>query len=148
MLLVKMMVLMKMMVNIAMNDGDTRRLIFQLYWNIEDVFCACSIFLLFTRIKQWAIFKCWRQTGHLCLKGFYWEKEVKYMWTPDDKGRKKTENAKKQLPQRPCTYLDRQTLVPRRVEVETSVMIIIIIIITTSILIITLLLMMMMRMAG
>ena len=52
MLLVKMMVLMKMMVNIAMNDGDTRRLIYQLYWNIEDVFCACSIFLLFTRIKQ------------------------------------------------------------------------------------------------
>ena len=44
MLLVKMMVLMKMMVNIAMNDGDTRRLIFQLYWNTEDVFCACFIF--------------------------------------------------------------------------------------------------------
>ena len=52
MLLVKMMVLMKMMVNIAMNDGDTRRLIFQLYWNTGDVFCACFIFLLFTRIKQ------------------------------------------------------------------------------------------------
>ena len=44
MLLVKMMVLMKMMVNIAMNDGDTRRLIFQLHWNTDDVFVLASFF--------------------------------------------------------------------------------------------------------
>ena len=34
------------------DDGDTQRLKFQLYWNPEDVFRACFMFLLFARIKQ------------------------------------------------------------------------------------------------